>query len=95
MGLFLFTIEFDAKAPELSGVLKEFLASSEIKVEVSAVTKLSEEIDHCDLWIDPRYRTSIIRKNTEIEIEVMLGQPLDIAELFMDFLKNKGGKRVE
>ena len=94
MGLFLFTIEFDAKAPDLSEALEEFLASSEIKIDSSGVPKLNEEIDHCDLWIDPRQKTSILRKNTEINIEVMLGQSLDIAEFFMDFLKSKGGKRV-
>jgi hypothetical protein len=92
MGLFLFTIEFETKAPELDVIIEEFRAAQIVNIKSSQITKLNEETK-CDLWVNPKHKTSILRIDKEIHIEVVLGQPHEISELFIDFLEKKGGKR--
>ena len=94
MGLFLFTIVFETNAPELDTVIEQFCAAQPTKIESSEITELNGGVS-CDLWVNPKYKTSILRKNTEIYIEVMLGQPRDISDLFIAFLEKQGGKRKD
>lgn len=92
MGMFLFTNEFENKAPELDVVIEQFLNTQDNKFKSSEITKLNSDT-RCDFWVNPNHKTSILRNRRKIYVEVMLGQPHDISELFMGFLEKIGGKR--